>query len=391
LIVALLGLAIFILITERQAKARLAADHFRAFVSRMDLAQYSEARLEIEKAVRLAPGDAYYASSFGLLEERLTGYSFDPMLHLANEPHIDERAKQHVKEAIRWYEKALDLNRNDGSFHHNLGWLLCLLNQNEAALEHFSKALLLEPNNAIYRISLGLVCERSGMTEVALSEYSLALRLSPGIVDSRFFMDFKQRLPQSAEEAVVRAINDLEARQTSDPVLKARLGKLYLHRDRPEAMETLKQVTVELPNLPRPWLHLGILYERQFEYEEAKRCYDRAVFLGGDYSALLQLARLHDGAHRTDDAIRYYQSAINSWRSKASERARNAPRIYQATSTVADNIVPRGFLSYVEPDFDLSAICVRAANLHRANGNAEQASYYDDLGKRSSLRPASLR
>jgi tetratricopeptide (TPR) repeat protein len=156
-------------------------------------------------------------------------------------------------------------------------------------------------------------------------------------------------------------------------------------------METLKQVTVELPNLPRPWLHLGILHERQFEYEEAKRCYDRAVFLGGDYSALLQLARLHDGAHRTDDAIRYYQSAINSWRSKASERARNAPRIYQATSTVADNIVPRGFLSYVEPDFDLSAICVRAANLHRANGNAEQASYYDDLGKRSSLRPASLR
>lgn len=388
---ALLGLALSILITERQAKARLAADHFRAFVSRMELAQYSEARLEIEKAVRLAPGDAYYASSLGLLKERLTGYWFDAGLHFANKIHFDERAKQHIAEAIYWYEKALQLNRNDGSFHHNLGWLWCLLNQNEAALEHFRRALLLEPNNAMYRISLGLAYERSGMTRVALSEYSFAVRLSPGVVDSRFFWDFKQRWPSGAEEAVIRAINDLEARQTSDPVLKARLGKLYLYSDRLEAMETLKQVTVELPNLPRPWLNLGILYERKLDQEEAKRCYERAVFLGGDYSALLQLARLHDGADRTVDAIRYYQLAINRWWSNASESALNAPRVYQASSTVPDNIVPRGFLSYVEPHFDLGATCARVANLHRTNGNAEQANYFDDLGKRTRLQPAPLR
>ena len=383
LIVTLLGSALSILIMERQTNARVAADHFRAFVSRMELAQYAEARPEIEKAVTLAPGDAYYASSLGLLEERLAGCSFDPGLHFATERSINERAKPHVRESIRWYEKALQLNRNDGSFHHNLGWLWWLLNQNEVALEHFRKAVLLEPHNAMYRISLGLVCEQSGMTQDALSAYSLAVRLAPGVVDSRFFADLRQRWPSAAEAAVVRAINELETRQTSDPVLKARLGKLYLYRDRSETMETLKQVTVELPNLPRPWLHLGILYERQLDYDQAKRCYDRAVFLGGDYSALLQLARLHDGADRPGDAIRYYQSAIDSWRSKSSESARNARREYQAVAVVPDNIVPRGFLSYVEADFDLRATCARLAHLHRTNGDPEQADYYDDLGKRS--------
>jgi tetratricopeptide (TPR) repeat protein len=390
LIVILLGSALSVLIIERRTSASLAADHFRAFVSRMQLTRYPKARLEIEHAVRLSPDNAYYASSFGLLEGRMTGSSFDTGLHLANKPQLDEQAKQHVEAAIRWYETALLLNRMDGSFHHNLGWLRCLLNQNDQALEHFRQALLLEPNNAMYRIGLGLHYERAGSTEDAVSEYLPAVRQSPAIVDSRFFSDFKQRWPSAAEEMVARAIDDLESRQKEDPVFRARLAKLYLYSGRPEAIETLKQITVELPSLSRPWLYLGILYERQRDNEEAKRCYDKSVFLGGDFSVLLQLGRLHDQADRTAEAMRYYQSAINSWLSNSSDSARRAARVYQTTDIVPDDILPRGFLSYVEPDFELRDTCTRLANLYRTTGNAEQANYFDELGKRSGLSPASL-
>lgn len=384
LIVALFGSALSMLIGETQRAANLAADHFRSFASHMLLARYSEARLEIEKAVRLSPGNAYYASSFGLLEERAGG-SFGSVLLMGNKPHIEEQGKEHVEAAIHWYEEALRLNPNDGSFHHNLGWLRGLLNQNEQALDHFKKALLLEPNNAMFRISHGLFCERSGMIQDAVSEYSLGVRLSPGVVDSRFFSALRQRWPSGAEEAVGNAINNLEAQQTSDPVLKARLGKLYLYSDRVEAMETLKRVTVELPYLPRPWLNLGILLERQQQNEEAERCFEKSVFLGGDYSALLRLGRLNDRAGRTAHAIRCYESAIESWRWKASEGARNIRRVYQSADIVPDNVVPRGFLSYIQPDFDLRATCSRLAILHRMSGNAERADYYDDLGKRADL------
>jgi tetratricopeptide (TPR) repeat protein len=185
---------------------------------------------------------------------------------------------------------------------------------------------------------------------------------------------------------VTRAITELEALQISDPVLKARLTKLYLYTDRVEAAEfKLKEVLVELPNLPRPWYYLGTLFERELDHVEARRCYERAAFLGGDYTTLLQLARLCDRAGSTADAIKYYQSAINSWRFKFSESARSAPRVYQAVAIVPDNIVPKGFLSYVQPDFDISAACARLATLHRTNGNTEQADYYDDLGKRSGI------
>ncbi|HWC77097.1 MAG TPA: tetratricopeptide repeat protein [Blastocatellia bacterium] len=384
LIVALLASALSILMAERQKEAGLAADHFRVFVSQMDPARYPEAKLEIEKAVSLSPGNAYYASSFGLLEERMTGRSFDSRLHQASELYLDEQEKLHAAAAIRWYEKALELNRNDASFHHNLGWLSAFLKENEQALEHFNKALLLQPNNALYRISRGLFFERSGNHE-ALSDYSIAVRLSPGVVDSRFYSDLHKRMPSAEEEVVGRAITDLEGLEEADPVLKARLAKLYLYSDRVEALDLLKQVTVELPNLPRPWLHLGILYERQREYEEAERCYEKAAFLGGDYSALLHLGGLHDRAERTGDAIRCYQAAINNWRAISSESARNAPRVYHASDIVADNIVPRGFLAYVEPDFDLRTTCLRLAELHRSSGNVEQANYYEALGKRAGL------
>jgi tetratricopeptide (TPR) repeat protein len=219
------------------------------------------------------------------------------------------------------------------------------------------------------------------MVQDALSEYSVAVRLSPGVVDSRFFSDLKRRLPSEAEEAVGAAITDLEARAESDPVLKARLGKLYLYRGRTEALETLRGVTAELPNLPRPWFHLGILQERQSEYEEARRSFDRAVFLGGDYLPLVQLGRLHDRAGRTAEAIAYYQSAIARWRWKGSESSRNIRRMYMTAEIVSDNVVPRGFLSYVEPDFDLGGTCSRLASLHLTSGNPEQAAYYDELGK----------
>lgn len=385
LIIILVGSVLSVLISQRQNRASAAAEHFRAFIVQLDLGRYSEARVEIERAVRLSPGNAYYASNFGLLEERVAS-SFDSESPAAYEHPVGEQSRQHVEAAILWYEKALALNPNDGSFQHNLGWLLRMLNQHEPALERFRSALALEPNSAIYRISLGMALERAGIVRDALSEYSAAIRLSPGVVDSRFFSDLKRRLPSEAEEAVLVAIKELEAGAVRDPVLKARLGKLYLYRGNVEALETLRQVTVELPNLPRPWLHLGILQERQQEYEEAKRSFDRAVFLGGDYLAFLQLGRLYDRADRTADAIRNYQSAISSWQWKSPESTRNIQRVYLTTNIVPDNVVPTGFLSYVQPDFDLAGTCSRLASLHLISGNPEQAAYYDELGKKTNFQ-----
>jgi tetratricopeptide (TPR) repeat protein len=384
MIVVMLAWAMLGWAVEKHAVAKTAEEHFQSFVLRMAEARYPEAQAEIENAVRLSPKNAYYVAGKGLLDERMMGAKLRSDVYLAGTADLDEDDKRHVEGAMRAYERALALNPNDGCFHHNLGWLYALSGYREQAIDCFKKAIEADGASALYRVSFGLFYEQGGLTEDAANEYSLAIRLSPSLLDSRFFSDFKGRRPSKAEELVAGVAQYLknQVRQTGDPFFKARLAKVYVYSGRPEALETLRQTTRELPNLSRPWLYLGKLYELQSNDGEAKRCYDRAVFLDkSDYASQLQLGKSYDREQRTSDAIGCYRSAIEQWLYKPSVSARRVARIYLAAHIVPNDLVPEGLLSYTEPDFDLAGTCSRLAALYRDTGKTELASYYERLGK----------
>jgi len=384
MIVMMLAWAMFGWAVEKHAVAKSAEEHFQSFVLRMAEARYSEAQMEIENAVRLSPKNAYYVAGKGLLDERMIGPSLGSGVYLVSTADLDEEDRMHVDAAMSAYEKALALNPNDGCFHHNLGWLYNVSGHREQAIDCFKKAIEADGASAVYRVSFGLFYEQGGLTEDAANEYSSAIRLSPSLLDSRFFADFKRRRPSKAEELVAAVAQYLEnqVRQTGDPFFKARLAKVYLYSGRTEALEILRQTTRELPNLSRPWLYLGQLYQLQSNEGEAKRSYERAVFLDkSDYSSQLRLGETYDREQRTSDAIGCYRSAIEDWLYKPSVSARRAARIYMAAHIVANDLIPEGLLSYTEPDFDLAGTCSRLAALYRDTGKTELADYYERLGK----------
>ena len=388
LIVMLLAAGLSVWVIKKLDRANLGEHHFQKFVSLIELAQFPEAQPEIEKAIRLSPDNAYYISGQALLHQRMMQARFDPEAYVANRLSLSEEDHRHVKAAISAYERAIELNPNDGCFNHNVGWLYSFLNDKQKALQFFMRAVEIDGANGLYRGSLALFYEQSALSEDAERQYFLAVCLSPGVLDSRFFSDFNRRSPAGAERVVSESISYLEARvrQGGDSAFKAKLGKLYLYKNERGAAEMLKEATTKLPNLSRPWLYLGKVYANQSNSEEAKRCYEKAAFLDATgFLAQHELGRLYERDQKTADAIRWYQSAASNWLSKTSSSARKALRIYLAAHVVRDDIVPEGLLSYFEPSFDFAGTCMRLSGLYRETGNAERANYYDHLSRSSTF------
>src|SRR5882724_2531809 len=225
-------LVLFILVQARYGKAQEAQTSFLSFLDSMDQAGYPAAQRQIEMAVSLDPGNADYLAHSALLHERLIEKPFEINVLFEKKLDLSGEQTQHVRTAIDLYQRALLLNPTDDGFMHNLGWLYQLLGDRQSAIDYFKRAIAANGYVALYHISLGLLREQGGERAEAEREYRTALRLSPAILDSPFFLDLQKRAPEESENLVNGGIADLEelVRKTNSPILKAKLGRLYIFR-----------------------------------------------------------------------------------------------------------------------------------------------------------------
>jgi tetratricopeptide (TPR) repeat protein len=383
--VALLALIPFAWLVNQYERSEKANAHFGRFVHRLNEKRFVEARSEVDAALNLSPRNAYYVSGVGLLYDRMGAKPFDANEYLRGAVATAPDDIRLLEAAAAWYEKAIDLNSDDPSFHHNLGWLRSLLGRREEALEALNEAVVLDAGCALYRASLGLALERFGQPDEAGAAYSAALGLSPALLDSPFFDDYSRRSPVESDRALVSAASYLESswREHGDVVMRARLGKISLFDTGTDGIGLLRQVTADLPNLSRPWSNLGRALELRGERGEAIRCYEKATFLEpGDYSSLSGLARLYELEGKDQEAIDRYKKAINEWLSKLSSHAYRVQRLYRNAPIIADDVVPEGLLSYTQPAFDMKSTCMSLAGLLRAQGDFAGANHYEDLRKK---------
>lgn len=368
------------------ARERRAEQAFEAFGIRLSQRQYPAAQNVIERAISLSPENAHYLAGRALLSERALARKFDPSGFLNKRLTNSEEEVKALEAAARYYERALALNPLDDGNYHNLGWLYSLLRQREPALRCFQRAVAIDSSVALYHISLGLLYEQGGEGESALREYELAIRLSPSVLDSQFFRDLSARSPGATDLLVARNISRLAGQPgpSQSPILKGKLGKLYLQANLPDsASAALREAVKELPSLPRPWHNLGDVYDRKGDEEAARECYLKATLLdGGDAVAWWKLGRLLERRGDKQGAARSYARAVRGWMSMTSEHARRVSRIYRSQPTVPDDVIPGGFLSYCSPSLDVAEICLRLVRLYEELGERESSDYYRELGAR---------
>jgi O-antigen ligase len=333
----------------------------RAFMSesveRMNNRDAAGAEAGVARALSLSTNNANVTAHYALLHYMKGAGDLQPATFLRGS-HVPDASKiGHLRMAVSSYLTASRLNPRDSLYQHNLGWLNWLLGDERQARDFFRRAVALDGGIAPYRVSLGLLLEHTGDDEGARQEYTAALAASPSLLDSRFFLDLRARAPQTAAAVVEQAITVLERRQADSPstLLKAKLASLYIQVDQRErAAGLLAEVLHELPALSHSWFNFGRLSGDRRTMETAFR---RAAFLDRSYAApVLALGEERAAEGQTAEAIRFYTEAIARTRLLSSEHAARVGRLYRASPTVRNDVIPTTLLPYCKSPSGLTDV-----------------------------------
>jgi tetratricopeptide (TPR) repeat protein len=90
--------------------------------------------------------------------------------------------KKEYSEAIRRYDKAIEIDPNNASAWTNKGLALAKIGKHNGAIECFDKALGIDPNNVLAWTNKGYVLHGLGKYKEAIEYYDKALQVDPNNV-----------------------------------------------------------------------------------------------------------------------------------------------------------------------------------------------------------------
>ena len=320
------------------------------FYTQMLAADFQGARKSLDEAIHLWPSNArYYSWRAYCISQMLP-----PQCPRNTQGLLSADAQKAAHEAIADYQRALELNTRDAVAHHNLAWLEHLVGDDTSAVADWRETTTLDPGNAVFHVSYGMFLEESGNAKEATEQYAAAIELSPAILDSPFFARYHSRFPEAADALVARITAKLEdrlRREGGDPILEARLGKLYLYQGELEqSAQLLEDAAKKLPNLPLVWLNLGDVRASQGDGVAAMGCYEKARVisrtLAGPY---LRLGEVHLQRGEKSIAADELRVAVQKWQRVNPLTASHNNRLYQGPPQRIDDLLPTTLVWYVTP------------------------------------------
>jgi tetratricopeptide (TPR) repeat protein len=195
------------------------------------------------------------------------------------------------EEAIRCYDKALELDPRYVAAWNNKGVSLKSLGRNEEAIRCLDKALELDPRDVYAWNNKGNSLNSLGRNEEAIRCYDQALKLDP---------------------------RDVSAWNNKG-------GNLVSLGCYDEALRCLDQALELDPRDPDAWNNKGLSLQSLNRYEEAIRCYDQAMELDPRYiNAWNNKGAILESIGRKEEAIRCFDKAlefdpryVSAWFNKA--------------------------------------------------------------------------
>jgi tetratricopeptide (TPR) repeat protein/O-antigen ligase len=348
-----IGVAVVVLVFQWPYYRFSQADEkLREFYSEVASANFSAARESIDEAIRLWPWNARYYGWRGYIEsQQLPSQCSEHSSSGASV--LNDSQKQSAKQAAEDYRRALMLNGRDAVAHHDLAWIEHLLGDDASAGKEWREAVEIDPDNGAFHLSYGMFLEESGAIQASKEQYESAIELTPSVLDSPFFTRYRFRSPEAADSVVKDSINWIETKigQGSDPILDARLGKLYLYEGNLErSEEMLEEAAQQLPNLPLVWFNLGELKEAQGDSRRALICYQRAQTIDASLTGpYLKMGEISIRNEERDNAVRDLNIAIQRWQRINPITAAHNNRLYSGPQQSIDDLLPTTLVWFISP------------------------------------------
>ncbi|AFL72916.1 tetratricopeptide repeat protein [Thiocystis violascens] len=280
--------------------------------------------LELELALRLAPGDAETLNSLGRayqsqqrLEDAVDSYrkaleiqSDSP--EIWNNLGISQQSQGYPNQALASFERALTLQPDYVKAHNSRGRALRELGRVEEALACHDRALNLDPKNADAHNNRGLTLMLLGRIGEAIASYTQALLLRPEDADTLIVLGLALSDVGRFDEALTCYKHALAIAPDSVPAyVNQGISMHYLGRD-DTALACFDQALSIDPDAIEAWSNRGIVMQHLGRKEEALTALNRALEIKPDFAmALNNRGNVLKDQDRLDDAIADYMKAVD--------------------------------------------------------------------------------
>ena len=188
------------------------------------------------------------------------------------------------EEALRHYQKALQVKPNYAETHYNLGVWHKAQGDPDQAMVHYLKALSLHPGHAGAHNNLGMLLQDQGKISEAVTHYRRALSLKPELAEAHNNMGILLENQGKLDEAIghyreaARYEPDFAEAYNNLGIALTRKGRIK------EGIESFSKALELQPDGERTYNNLGVALSQLGDYKTAIAYFTRALEIDPDYT-----------------------------------------------------------------------------------------------------------
>jgi tetratricopeptide (TPR) repeat protein len=287
-----LALSCYLRITELFPEHRMA--HHRAGFCLERLGRYPEALTEYEKALQIEPDDGGVQANMSLTFE-----------HLGNL----QAAAEFLERALR-NSSSLKKPAKAAPWRYRLGNVYLNLGDNQRAAKNFRLSAEADPKDYAY-VNLAVALWRAGDKDASLETYRKAVKLFPNSSASQYGLGWALLNLDHNEEAAA-CLQTASVLKRDDPDAYYNLGLTLANLGKPEeALEAYRQAAKLRPDDPDTLYCIGLALEALKDFAGSIAAYREAVRLKPDHvSGWYNMGVMCSELGKADDEIEAYKRAL---------------------------------------------------------------------------------
>ena len=223
------------------------------------------------------------------------------------------RAKEDYRSSIRYYQKAAEMDVNNGDVHYLIAWNYAKLNDNQqmglAAMEALKRGTKYLPEANLFIAESFL---RARKLDEAADYYERSLTAKPDQPELYNTLSDIYRNQNRFDLAIATVRKGIRLYPQSDDLYTS-LAWYYSLADKPQDAILAAQSAIRLaPNKPMAYTNLCRAYNDSGQYQLAVNSCNKALSLNaGDGESHLYLARAYEFMKQEDKALENYRKAVD--------------------------------------------------------------------------------
>ncbi|HQP10639.1 MAG TPA: tetratricopeptide repeat protein, partial [Candidatus Omnitrophota bacterium] len=224
--------------------------------------------------------------------------------------YLTFRQNTYWREPLGFFERTLAYAPESPAVHYNLGNIYVEANRKEEAIRSYQKAIDLKPRYDEAYNNLGNVYSEIGRWEEGVLSYQKAIEITPDFADAHNNLGLAYFSLRQPEEAI-RAYHKAIALKPDYAEAHNNLGVAYAAMNRrEEAVASYKKAIALKPDHANAYFSLGNVYRAMDKKEEAAAAYKKATQINPmDAEAYYNLGGVYDLMNRQNEAAAAYGMA----------------------------------------------------------------------------------